>query len=143
MSTIAVYNKEMTHSPALYIFEEWEDRAQWRFYPTDKDTYIPLYRSPTPPPITQSTSLADNKCINNTSFKNEVLDRMGSLVSDMPKYQSMLDEIMMHFTIDGVLTFMTSIDKDSDFKRCKYRNVYSVYFDEIEEMIFRLDEGEY
>jgi hypothetical protein len=83
------------------------------------------------------------KGINNTSFKNEVLDRMGSLVSDMPKYQSMLDEIMMHFTIDGVLTFLRSIDKDSDFKHWKYRNVYSVYFDEIEEMIFRLDDGGY
>ena len=143
MATIAVYNTEMTHPPAPYIPEEWEARAQWRFYPTGKDTYIPLYKSPAPPHITQSTYLTDNKCINNTSFKNEVLDRMGSLVSDMPKYQSMFDEIMTHFTIDGVLTFLRSIDKDSDFKRCKYRNVYSVYFDEIEEMIFRLDSNGY
>ena len=80
--------------------------------------------------------------INNTSFRNEVLDRMGSLASDMPKYQSMLDEIMIHFTIDGVLKLLTRIDKDSDFKRWKYRNVYSVYFDEIEEMIFRLDNSD-
>ena len=83
------------------------------------------------------------KGMNISSFKNEVLDRMGSLVSDMPKYQNKFNELMMHFTIDSVLTILTSIDKDSDFKCCEYRNVYSVYFDEIEEMIFRLDSNGY
>ena len=34
----------------------------------------------------------------------------------MSKYQNKFNELMRHFTIDGVLTWMTSIDKDSDFK---------------------------
>jgi len=39
-----------THNPA-----EWETRSQWRFCPIGEDTYNPLYRTPSPPPSTQST----------------------------------------------------------------------------------------
>ena len=34
---------------------EWEIRSQWRFCPTGEETYIPLHRTPSPPPTTQST----------------------------------------------------------------------------------------
>ena len=39
-----------THNPA-----EWETRSQWRFSHVGEDTYNPLYRTPSPPPSTQST----------------------------------------------------------------------------------------
>ena len=42
-------------SPSTHIPAEWETRSQWRFCPTGEETYIPLHRTPSPPPSTQST----------------------------------------------------------------------------------------
>jgi len=42
-------------SPITHIPAEWESRSQWRFSSTGEGTYIPLFRTPSPPPSTQST----------------------------------------------------------------------------------------
>ena len=41
-------------SPSTHIPAEWEIRSQWRFCPTGEETYIPLHRTPSPQPSTQT-----------------------------------------------------------------------------------------
>jgi len=48
------YSSSPSPSPSTHIPAEWETRSQWRFCPIGEDTYNPLYRTPSPPPSTQS-----------------------------------------------------------------------------------------
>jgi len=50
------YSSSPSPSPSTHIPAEWEIRSQWRFFPTGEETYIPLHRTPSPPPSTQSRS---------------------------------------------------------------------------------------
>jgi hypothetical protein len=73
-----------------------------------------------------------------STFKEETLDRMGSFASDMPKYQRDYEKLIINFTVDQVLSWLRVIDRDNEFKNSRYRNIYNIYFDEIEEMVFNL-----
>jgi hypothetical protein len=68
-------------------------------------------------------------------LKNEAIDRLDSIVGDLPKYKKMLDNLIIHFTVDDMLQLMNTIYRDSDFKSSVYYGVYNEYFDEIEELI--------
>ena len=70
------------------------------------------------------------------SFKNETFDRLGSFAVDMPKYLNDITVLKNNFTIDNVLELMRRIDRDTEFKKWNYRNIYNRYFDEIEDMIY-------
>lgn len=69
-------------------------------------------------------------------IRSEAIDRLHSVVDDLPKYKREFVELIGNFTIDKTLTMLRVIDRDHDFKTSKYYNLYNRYFDEIEEMIF-------
>jgi hypothetical protein len=68
-------------------------------------------------------------------LKSETIDRLDSVVCDLPKYKKNLDELIGHFTIDKALYLMRDIDRDDEFKQSVYNVLYNKYFDEIEELI--------
>jgi hypothetical protein len=69
-------------------------------------------------------------------FKHEIIDRLGSFASDMPKYENDFKKLKDDFTIDNVLAWIRRVDRDNDFKNWHFCNIYNTYFDEIEEMIY-------
>jgi hypothetical protein len=70
-------------------------------------------------------------------LKNESIDRLASIVCDLPKYKNQLDKLIVTFTVDDMLQLINTIYRDQDFKCSLYYSVYNKYFDEIEEMIFK------
>ena len=71
-------------------------------------------------------------------LKHEAIDRLDSVVDDLPKYKKNLEELIINFTVDDVLYLMNIIYRDKDFKSLDYYGVYNNYFDEIEELIHTL-----
>jgi len=69
------------------------------------------------------------------TLKHEAIDRLGSVVGDLPKYKSKLDELIANFTVHKMLQLMRTIDNDREFKHSLYYKIYDEYFDEIEEII--------
>ena len=72
-------------------------------------------------------------------LKCEAIDRLNSVVADLPKYKNDFTDLMCNFTIDKTLKMLYTIDRDREFKSSKYYHLYSIYFDEIEDMIFKVD----
>lgn len=72
-------------------------------------------------------------------LKREAIDRLNSVVADLPKYRNDFTDLMSNFTIDKTLKMLYTIDRDREFKSSKYYDLYSIYFDEIEDMIFKVD----
>ena len=68
-------------------------------------------------------------------LKHEAIDRLDSVVGDLPKYKKKLEELIENFTVDDVLYLMNTIYRDTDFKTSIYYGVYNEYFDEIEDLI--------
>jgi len=68
-------------------------------------------------------------------LKNEAIDRLDSVVNDIPKYKKNLEKLMVDFIIDDMLRLINIIDRDKEFKTSRYYRRYSVYFDEIEDLI--------
>jgi hypothetical protein len=68
-------------------------------------------------------------------LKNEAIDRLDSIVNDLPKYKKKLENLIDNFKIDDMLLLINHIDRDKEFKSSVYRGRYSEYFDEIEELI--------
>ena len=68
----------------------------------------------------------------------ETIDRLDSVVNDLPKYKCEFADLIGNFTIDKTLQMLHAIDRDREFKTSKYYHVYNEYFDEIEEMIFTI-----
>lgn len=68
-------------------------------------------------------------------LKHEAIDRLDSVVCDLPKYKKQLDELILNFTVYEMLQLIKTIDKDREFKHSLYYKVYNEYFDEIEEII--------
>jgi len=73
-------------------------------------------------------------------LKSEAIDRLNSVVDDLPKYKKEFTELIGNFTIDKTLKMLNVIDRDQEFKTSKYYALYTRYFDEIEDMIFNVDQ---
>jgi len=71
-------------------------------------------------------------------LKNEAIDRLYSVVDDLPKYKKNLTELIEKFTVDDMLSLMNTIYRDAEFKSSEHYCVYNNYFDEIEELIHSL-----
>ena len=69
-------------------------------------------------------------------LKSEAIDRLNSVVTDLPKYKKEFIDLNTNFTIDKTLKMLYIIDRDREFKSSPYYHLYTTYFDEIEEMIF-------
>jgi hypothetical protein len=69
-------------------------------------------------------------------LKSETIDRLDSVVADLPKYKKNLEELIVNFTIDSTLRLIHHIDKDREFKESLHYGLYNEYFDEIEELIY-------
>jgi len=72
-------------------------------------------------------------------LKSETIDRLSSVVDDLPKYKKAFEDLVGNFTIDKTLKMLNIIDRDKEFKTSKYYHLYNEYFDEIEDMIFNID----
>jgi hypothetical protein len=73
-------------------------------------------------------------------LKSEAIDRLNSVVDDLPKYKKDFADLIDNFTIDKTLKMLNVIDRDQEFKKSKYYHLYNTYFDEIEDMIFIIDQ---
>ena len=71
-----------------------------------------------------------------TLLKSETLDRLKSVVDSFPNYKKDFEELINNFSVYKTLKMLNVIHKDKDYKNSKYYNLYNVYFDEIEELIF-------
>ena len=70
-------------------------------------------------------------------LKNEAIDRLASVVGDLPKYKKQLEELIVKFTVDDVVQLINAIYRDQEFKSSAYYGLYNDYFDEIEDMIYK------
>ena len=85
--------------------------------------------------VFQSFTNVPKRTITPEILKHEAIDRLVSVVCDLPKYKSKLDELILNFTVHEMLQLINTIDKDEEFKHSLYYKVYNEYFDEIEEII--------
>ena len=69
-------------------------------------------------------------------LKHEAIDRLDSVVTDLPKYKNLFKELIANFKVDDMLYLINIIYRDKEFKSSKYYRVYNQYFDEIEELIY-------
>ncbi len=69
-----------------------------------------------------------------TMLKHEAIDRLDSVIYDLPKYRKNLEELILNFKVDDMLWLINTIYRDNDFKKSIYYGVYNEYFDEIEEL---------
>ena len=69
-------------------------------------------------------------------LKHEAIDRLNSVVDDLPKYKTNIKELIIKFSIDDVICLMNAIYRDEDFKKSRYYRLYNRYFDEIEDLIY-------
>lgn len=72
----------------------------------------------------------------NIVLKHEAIDRLASVVADLPKYKKQLESLIVNFTIDDMFLLINAIYRDREFKSSEYYRVYNKYFDEIEEIIY-------
>lgn len=70
-------------------------------------------------------------------LKHETIDRLVSVVDDLPKYKQNLQDLIVNFTVDDVLCLMNTIYRDKEFKTSVYYRLYNDYFDEIEDLIHK------
>lgn len=68
-------------------------------------------------------------------LKHEALDRLDSVVGDLPKYKPHFNELIINFKVEDMLALMNTIYRDNEFKSSLYYKKYNEYFDEIEELI--------
>ena len=68
-------------------------------------------------------------------LKSEAIDRLDSVVDDLPKYKEQFEELIVNFTVDNVIWLINAIYRDKEFKSSLYYRRYSEYFDEIEDLI--------
>jgi len=70
-------------------------------------------------------------------LKNEAIDRLASVVGDLPKYKQKLDDLIVNFTVDDMMDLINTIYRDQEFKCSVYYIIYNQYFDEIEDLIHK------
>ena len=68
-------------------------------------------------------------------LKNESIDRLDSIVKDLPKYRANLTNLIRNFTVEETVRLINTIYRDNEFKTSVYYQTYDTYFDEIEELI--------
>ena len=68
-------------------------------------------------------------------LKNEAIDRLDSIINNLPKYKKQLEELIVNFTVDNMLCLISIIYQDNDFKTSLYYKVYNKYLEEIQELI--------
>ena len=68
-------------------------------------------------------------------LKHEALDRLDSVIDDLPKYKPHFNELIINFKVEDMLALMNTIYRDNEFKSSLYYKKYNEYFDEIEELI--------
>lgn len=71
-------------------------------------------------------------------LKVEAIDRIDSVVDELPKYKEAFQTLIDNFTIEDMLSLMNAIFRDHDFKASAYYKLYNNYFDEIEELIHKM-----
>jgi hypothetical protein len=101
---------------------------------------------------TATATLTSINMIDETSFMNkqfdpllqllkgEAIDRLDSVIDELPKYKKNLEALIVNFTIDEMLFLINAIFRDNDFKASAYYKRYNTYFDEIEELIHRMQQ---
>jgi hypothetical protein len=72
-------------------------------------------------------------------LKNEAIDRLESVVRDLPKYKEHFDELIVNFSVENMQQLIKIIYEDTDFKSSKYYCLYNMYFYEIENLIKSFD----
>jgi hypothetical protein len=72
-------------------------------------------------------------------LKHEAIDRLNSIVGDLPKYKINIEELIINFSVDDVICLMNTIYRDEDFKKSRYYRLYNGYFDEIEDLIYKFN----
>ena len=70
-------------------------------------------------------------------LKNEAIDRLASVVDDLPKYQTSFKALIADFAVDTMLELINTIYRDNDFTFLPHCHVYNEYFDEIEDLIYK------
>ena len=97
-----------------------------------------------------ATATATATMINETSFitnpvdqvlqliKAEAIDRLDSVVDELPKYKAPFLHLIDNFTIEDMLSLINTIFRDHEFKTSVYYKIYDNYFDEIEELIHKM-----
>jgi len=68
------------------------------------------------------------------NLKHESIDRLYSVVLDLPKYKEDFEQLILNFRIENMLYLMNTIYRDNEFKLSTHYRVYNAYFDEIEEL---------
>ena len=68
-------------------------------------------------------------------LKIETIDRLHSVIDDLPKYTTQFKDLIAKFTDEDMLCLINEIHRDNDFKSSIYYKIYDQYFDEIEELI--------
>lgn len=67
-------------------------------------------------------------------LRSEAIDRLDSVVDDLPKYKMCLENLIDNFTVEDMLRLINTIYRDNEFKTSEYYKLYNRYFDEIEEL---------
>jgi hypothetical protein len=99
--------------------------------------YKIIHRKPTMYPITETSFIAKQMDPTIHMLKNEAIDRLDSVVDDLPKYKKHLENLIANFAVDEMLQLMNTIYRDKEFKTSIYYGRYSEYFDEIEDLIHK------
>jgi hypothetical protein len=71
-------------------------------------------------------------------LKHEAIDRLDSVIEDLPRYKGNLAQLVQNFTVEEMLVLINKIHRDREFQLSAYVSVYTVYFDEIEDLIHKL-----
>ena len=71
-------------------------------------------------------------------LKAEAFDRLDSVVDELPKYKDAFLALIDDFTIEDMLSLINTIFRDNNFKNSVYYTLYDNYFDEIEELIHKM-----
>jgi hypothetical protein len=72
-------------------------------------------------------------------LRHEAIDRLDSVVDDLPKYKEKFEELIAKFSIEALLELINAIYRDDEFKSSMYYRTYNNYFDEIEDLVHHLN----
>jgi hypothetical protein len=99
--------------------------------------YKIIHRKPTMYPIAETSFMTKQMDPTIQLLKNEAIDRLDSVVCDLPKYKKSLENLIANFAVDEMLQLINTIYRDKEFKSSLYYRRYSEYFDEIEDLIHK------
>lgn len=88
--------------------------------------------------IDETSFISKRLILNLQTLKIEAIDRIHSVVDELPKFKQSFEFLIENFTIEDTLCLINIIFRDKDFKSSVYYKRYNTYFDEIEELIHRM-----